>query len=350
MLKYLRHLDSRGFSPNTLRSYATDLRLYLEFLEQAEVAYEQVTLDAMADFVLWLKNPYRSTQLFPQQPVEQARSNRTVNHVLGTVFGWYDYMERDDTLSVDISGRTRTLLNARGHTFKGFLHNIAREKQVKSNIFRQKVPKERPKTITIDQVNALLAAARNDRDRVLINLLFKSAFRIGEVLALWVEDIQWGRGLITVRDRGELVNRAEIKSTSSERTIKVSPEMRDQLMRYMAEAHTEDVETNHLFLTLKGPNKGKPLSYHSVIDLFRRLSAKVKFDVWPHLLRHTSLTMLGKAGMRTEAIQKGAGHAHFQTTVEMYIHPEDEELVDEWGKYQERLRVVIDGQEEGHHA
>jgi integrase/recombinase XerD len=96
--QYLKYLDHVGAARNTLRSYATALRLYWQYLMQQELDWQQVTLDHLAQFVVWLKLPSGSLKVLPAQPVPQARSNRTINHTLMVVRGFYDYHWRmEDT-------------------------------------------------------------------------------------------------------------------------------------------------------------------------------------------------------------------------------------------------------------
>ncbi|OTZ10382.1 transposase, partial [Bacillus thuringiensis serovar aizawai] len=60
---------------------------------------------------------------------------------------------------------------------------------------------------------------------------------------------------------------------------------------------------------------------------------KTKMEVTPHMLRHTNITELWKTGeMRPETLQKRAGHAHIQTTMQMYVHPTMEDIQEDWEK------------------
>ena len=105
------------------------------------------------------------------------------------------------------------------------------------------------------------------RDRALVRLIFETGLRPGEVLALWLEDVNIGELQIEVRDRGELVNLAEIKRPASERTLDVTQELMNELLAYVSEAHTETVETNHVFLVRHGPRRGQPLRSAGCVDL-----------------------------------------------------------------------------------
>jgi site-specific recombinase XerD len=67
----VRYLNAIGRARNTLRSYAQSLALYFTYLAQEQLDYQQVTLDELSGFVLWLKNPYRS--LFAQSVARSTR-------------------------------------------------------------------------------------------------------------------------------------------------------------------------------------------------------------------------------------------------------------------------------------
>ena len=77
--------------------------------------------------------------------------------------------------------------------------------------------------------------------------------------------------IIDLKDRGELENNAEIKTVSSSRRIDISQNLADMFMEYIAEYHTEEVETNNIFIKLSGSNKNKPLNYTDIDNLFRML-------------------------------------------------------------------------------
>jgi site-specific recombinase XerD len=181
IVQYLKYLDRIGSARNTLRSYAAALRLYWEFLSEAQLGWQQITLDDLSRFVLWLKLPSGSLKV----PVEQVRSNRTINHTLTVVRGFYDYQWRMEEISTNLKDKTTTSLPGRFRRYKGFLHHITKGSPIAKNMLRQKEEKrQRPKTITKDHVKALLDACANERDRLLVRLLYESAARIGEVLDL----------------------------------------------------------------------------------------------------------------------------------------------------------------------
>ena len=347
VVRYLKYLDAIGRARNTLRSYAQSLALYFTSLAQQKLDYQHVTLDELGGFVLWLKNPYQSLKVLPVQPVAQARTNRTINLIITAISGFYDYLWRQDDLAVDLNEKTRTYLPARTRSYKSFLHHISKGKLIEKNLLKQRVPRrERPKTLTKEQIETLINACENIRDQLLLMLLYESSLRVGECLALWIEDVDVDGRRIHIRDRGELTNGAELKTLASCRAVDVSDELINQILDYLVIVHTDEVETNHLFIKLHGPRRGCPLEYADVNDLFQRLKVKTGIDAHAHLLGHSSLTSLAKNGMRPEVLRERAGHAQFQYTYQLYVHPSDEELREEWERAGTELHLGQQAREE----
>jgi len=341
IVRYLKYLDRIGAARNTLRSYATVLMQYWEYLSQQQLDWQQITLDDFAQFVLLLKLPTGSLRILPARPVPQARSNRTINHALAVLSSFYEYHWRMNDLSMNVKEKMTTYLHPRARRYKSFLHHITKGSPVAKNILKQKEEKrQRPKTITKAQVQELLDACSNQRDRLLVWLLYESAMRVGEVLALWVEDVDVAENQLHICDRGPLENGAEIKTIHAPRTIDVSSDLIDEIVAYVGKVHTVEVETNHLFIKLQGSRAGHALTYADVDSLFRRLRRKTGIAVTPHVLRHTMLTLLAELGWAPELLQERAGHASFQQTYQTYVHPAKEALRTAWEQTQEHVSPI----------
>ncbi len=118
IVRYLKYLDRIGAARHTLRSYATALRLYWQYLDQQQLDWQQITLDDLAQFVLWLKLPSGSLKVLPAYPVEQVRSNSTINHTLSVIRSFYDYHWRMEAVSSNMKDKTTTHLPARARRYK----------------------------------------------------------------------------------------------------------------------------------------------------------------------------------------------------------------------------------------
>ena len=142
-----------------------------------------------------------------------------------------------------------------------------------------------------------------------------------------------------MRDRGELENGAKLKT--GEREIFVSQHLMDLYDDYLYEIIDElDIETNFVFIKLRGRNMGRPMNYSDVESLFKRLRKKTKIDIHPHLLRHTHATIYYQETKDIKQVQERLGHAQIQTTMNLYLHPSDEDIRKDWEKHNMHLKSM----------
>lgn len=342
VLKFIRFKDNTNYARNTLRGYCQHLKLYFEYLEEHNLDFQRITIDDLSLFVNWLQNPYKSLKVIPVGSVESARSPRTVNIIINTVLMFYDYTLRHEEYSNNISDRLKKFVSTPSRNFKGFLYGIAHDnKKISSNILKLKVPKSKPKVLSKEEITVIINNCNNLRDKFLLNLLYETGMRIGEALSLWIEDFDMSDMVIDLQDRGQLENNAEIKTVASPRKIDISQNLADIFMEYIAEYHTEEVETNHIFIKISGDNRYKAMNYVDVDNLFRLLKKKTGIYVTPHMFRHSSLTVLRMAGWQPELLRVRAGHKNIYTTMNTYIHPSDEEISREFEKTRPNLELEI---------
>ena len=339
VLQYLRFLDSQRIARNTLRTYCYHFKLFFEFLEEAQLDYLQVGIDDMGAFLRWLQRPAQHQPIIPLQSAPKARKPSSINQILATVLQFYEYLMIHEDYTIQLSQRLKKELAGSRRSFKDFLYHISKDHPFEANLLKLKTPKDKPKAVLKQTVQALIDACQNVRDEFLLTLLWEAGIRIGEALALWLEDVDISARQIHIRDRGELANGAEIKSTFSPRTLDVSEELINFFAEYVAAYHTEEVDTNHVFIKLEGSHRGQPLEYTDVASLFRRLERRLGIHVTPHMFRHGSFTALRKAGWKPEYLRKRAGHAYVQTTMQFYIHPDEADLHEDWKQTEERMKL-----------
>jgi len=333
VLKFIRLKDNTNYARNTLKMYCYHLKLYFEYLEQRGVDYQDITIDDLALFVNWLQSPTGNLKIIPINVVSLSRGVATINIIIGTVLAFYDYIQRNDDYGSRISDKVRKFISVPSRHYKGFLYGIAGEnRKIKSSILHLRMPRKVPKTIKKEEVSLLMDAATNDRDRFLLMLLFETGMRIGEALSLWLEDFDIDGMYIDLKDRGELENSAEIKTVASPRRIDISQDLLDMFMGYIVTMHTDEAATNHVFIKIRGRNRYKAMDYEDVHNLFRTLEAKTGIRITPHTMRHTSLTMLKRAGWEPELLRIRAGHKNIYTTLNHYVHPTEEDVTEAFRK------------------
>mgnify|MGYP003390924972 FL=1 len=328
--KYLKYKDSYGSARNTLKTYCYHLKLYFEYLEQSRLDFLDVNIDSMANFLHWLKNPSGSISNLHLKPVESKRSAKSINIIVSVVLDFYDYLLRNSIYEGKITEQLKREMSGSRRGYKGFLYHISKDKTYLAKTLKLKEPKKKPKTLSKEQVEALLDNCKNLRDRFLISLLYESGMRIGEALSLWIEDFSLDGRKVQIRDRGEHENGAEIKTSNAERVIDISDNLINLFIDYISEYHDDNVDTNFVFIKLAGENKYQPMEYPDVDSLFKRLEKKTSIHASAHMLRHTSLTELRRAGMKSEHLQRRAGHADPNYTANTYYHPTEEDIREDW--------------------
>ncbi|NJM19126.1 MAG: site-specific integrase, partial [Richelia sp. SL_2_1] len=186
--KYLHYLECVGRSPNTIQTYAYNLKLFWEFLRDSKLDWLEVNLEELSNFIHWLRNP--SKNVLSIEPQVSRRSEKTINHCLTTVCGFYEFQERIG--AIDGVDAYRYQLQP-GRKYKSFLHHISKGKEVKTRLLKVKEPKIFAGCLTQSQVNSLIEACNTQRDKFLIQLLYETGLRIGEALGLRHSDMVTGK-------------------------------------------------------------------------------------------------------------------------------------------------------------
>ncbi|MCU5582981.1 site-specific integrase [Bacillus toyonensis] len=340
--KYLKYLDVTGKSSNTQKTYCYALKQYFLYLHKTGKDYREIGLEDLAEFVAWLRSPYESINITPLTPLQAKKTERTVNLTVTTVTNFYDYLYRNEELPRDMVEKLMRQVFTGGRTrYKSFLHHVNYDKPSIRNILKVKEPRKRIQTLTKEDVHRVLNATRNIRDTFLIRLLFETGLRIGEVLSLFLEDFIFDHGKghrIRLKNRGELENGAKLKT--GEREIFVSQTLMDLYDDYLYEVIDEfDMGTNFVFVKLRGKNAGKPMTYSDVEALFKRLRQKTGLGVHPHLFRHTHATLYYQKTKDIKQVQERLGHSQIQTTMNLYLHPSDEDIRKDWEKAQSAFQI-----------
>ncbi len=170
---------------------------------------------------------------------------------------------------------------------------------------RVKLDPAHPRGLTRTQVEAILTAIppQRLRDRLLFRLIFETGLRIGEALALYIEDIDMTRDDEHLNVLGKGGRR---------RTVLLDdPVVVAHLRTYLKQTAYQH---GPLFRASKN-GRGGPLRYQSVHALWATYCAKAGIACTLHQLRHTHATELVNAGVSLATIRKRLGHQNVQTTL-----------------------------------
>lgn len=328
---FIRFLHLTEKSPETLQSYASHLKLYWEFLQFQGKAWQQVSTADFAEFVHWLRSKV-SNMICLKVSSDIKRSERTVNTILSALSSFYRFHNQLGNTSILLTATYYLPVNRH----KSLLHHIYKHRPISKKIVTLKLPKILPKTLSSEQINILLTACTNIRDRFLLSLLYETGLRIGQALALRHGDIKSWDNEIHVIFRKNNINQARNK-TRKFNIVHVSQKLMRLYVEYLEACASTPNENDYVFINLL--NK-EALCYGAVRKIFIRLRKKTGISINPHMLRHTHATELIRHGWDAAWVQKRLGHADVSTTINIYSHLDDQDLKKAFQLYQSKVRVT----------
>ena len=315
--EFLGWLTGIERSPNTVEAYARDLGLFWSFLDGRGVAWDRVSVVVLGEFAAWARRPAENVLVLSEQAAK--RSAPTVNRMLAAVVSFYEFHgRRGNELARDLVVRTRS---GRG-AFRPFLHGIARERP-RGRPVRLPERQRLPRTLSLEQVAAVIDSQQRLRDRFLFALLASTGMRVGQALGLRHEDVvSWERRIeIVAREGGS--GRARSKG-GAQGSVPVPGELIRLWSDYMHEEYGA-LESDFVFVNLWGGERGRPLAYSSVNELVRRTRELVGFHFTVHQFRHTFATLAYRDGVALEVIGAVLTHSSTSSTL-IYTHLTAEDL------------------------
>lgn len=302
---YLDHLDvERGVAANTLSSYRRDLRRYQQHLAARKIgALADVAETDVSDFVVALRRPD------PEQ----------------------------GTPGLSASSAARALIAVRGlHRFAA-LEGIAPLDVARA--VKPPTPNRRlPKSLTVEQVEALLAAAGGGaatdgplplRNRALLELLYSTGARISEAVGLDVDDVDTESRSVLLWGKG-----------GKQRMVPVGRPAVEALQAYLVRGRPDLARRGRggvaaLFLNSRGGRLSRQSAWQVLADSASR--AHITANVSPHTLRHSFATHLLEGGADVRVVQELLGHASV-TTTQIYTLVTVSTLREVWAEAHPRAR------------
>lgn len=268
---------------------------------------------------------------------ERDLAPHTVTAYLGDISGLLDHAARlglggPDELDLrtlrswlarqQTSGLSRTTLARRATAARVFTGWLARTGQapadVGSALGSPKPHRTLPDVLRVDEARELIAAATalaDDgsptglRDVAMLELLYATGMRVGELCGLDVDDLDRDRNVVRVFGKGR-----------KERTVPFGHPAAAALDRWSVGGRPQLVRPGSgpaLFLGARGGR----IDQRAVRTLVHRRLADVPGapDLGPHGLRHTAATHLLEGGADLRSVQELLGHASLATT-QRYTH------------------------------
>jgi len=281
MQGYLDHLTiERGVAANTLSSYRRDLRRYSKHLEERGFHdLAAVGESDVSEFLVALRRGDPDSGAVALSAVSAARA-------LIAVRGLHRFAAAEGLAELDVARAVRPPTPGR----------------------------RLPKSLTVDQVLALLEAAGGEdasdgpltlRNRALLELLYSTGSRISEAVGLDVDDIDTHARSVLLRGKG-----------GKQRLVPIGRPAVAALDAYLVRGRPDLARrgrgTPAIFLNARGGRLSRQSAWQVLQDAADR--AGITSGVSPHMLRHSFATHLLEGGADVRVVQELLGHASVTTT------------------------------------
>ncbi len=299
--------------PNTVRAYAHDLKVFFSVVGKDPV--EVTPADVLA-FVTEQHRPRDGADNVVRISDGRAGlSASTIKRRLAAVSSLYGYLvtKGDVTSSPVPRGLPTRKSRHRGERGLPLVRGVRRL----------------PRILEPAEVEALMGSLRTTRDRAMVQAMVLGGLRRCEVLALRLKDLRLGEWRVFIADG----------KGGHQRLVPVSQSFFTTVADYLNTERPADAPTDRVFVALKGPRRGQPLSadgLDTVLSAARARAGLVHGTC--HELRHTCFTRLREGGMAIEALQAQAGHRSIAST-RIYLHLGDGWLADEYKRAAEAIEV-----------
>lgn len=277
---YLDHLKvERGLARNTISAYASDLRRFVTFAEEAGVqTAEGVDTPLLLRYVGSL--------------VDAGLSARSQARVLVAARGLFKFLRRENRIPVDPT---------RGVTLPKFATRL-------------------PQLLSRSEIDALLTAPGVEtplglRDTALLEFMYATGCRISEALDLRCDQLHLDQGVARVIGKGSKQRVVPVGDMALVAMAAWLEHGRPQLCRGKSPQSLPWV-----FLS----SRGQRLRRQSAWVRLRKHAAAAGIDraISPHKLRHSFATHLLEGGADLRSVQALLGHADISTT-QVYTHVSD---------------------------
>jgi len=272
--QYLRAKTIDGLSTKTIRNYTYILDI---FAGQISKAVTKITTDDIREYIIYLAD-------------ERHLKESSLLTQINTLRSFFSWMLDEEIIKKNPMKKIKTARMGKKGNRQG---------------------------LTIEELERIREACETYREKALIEFLVSSGCRIGEVVNLDLDNIDW-------RDRNVMVNGKGGKV----RTVYFSFRA-----RLMSEEHIRQRKGGtSLFVSSKKPYES--LSVRAMQKIIQKISERAGLSrkVHPHLLRHTFAELALNAGMDVTVIQKLLGHEDPATT-QIYAKYKQEMVRQQYDRY-----------------
>jgi site-specific recombinase XerD len=236
---YLEFVAARA-RRETVLATAFDLKVFFVWVDKRPAAV------TTKDVVAFVADQRRGTGKVAKITAGgSGLSSRTVARRLSSLSGFYAYLLARGDAGIHMNPVPRGLATRRARRSGGRGAPLVR------------TPRTLPRILTAGEVDALVGALRAERDRAMVEAMLLGGLRRNEVLGLRFEDLHPGQRRVFI---------AEGKG-GHQRLIPMADRFFATVGRYLEHERPPEATTDRVFVVLKGPRRGEPLSAYGLDEI-----------------------------------------------------------------------------------
>lgn len=289
--QFLQHLQyERNMSAHTLRNYSSDLEQFLVFVRERSKSVEPIVTDT---------------------------DHLTIREWLAELHG---------------ANRKKTSIARKLASLRTFFQFLVREGVIEKNFAKlvstPKIEKKLPNHLSMEDVVRFIETPDIEtdlgrRDRAILELLYATGIRVGELVSIDTNDVDFRERLVRVTGKRRKQRIVPFTDTALQTLLLYLEEARPRLSMNAPISKRDDAA---LFLNYQG-TRMTTRSVGRLVEKYIRLCADINKHISPHSLRHTFATHLLDAGADLRDIQELLGHARLSTT-QIYTQVSMEKLIE----------------------
>ena len=273
---YLRY--EKNYSDYTIESYKNDILEYFDYLNRESLKYNKVEYSDLRFYLMYLKE-------------EKFDRNSSIDRKLSALRGFYNYLASNSIVSNNVFS---------------LISGLKKEKKL-------------PRYFEYNELEELfnvpdIRTSLGQRDRLILEMLYATGLRVGELVNVKISDIDLSRKIILVLGKG-----------NKEREVTYG-EYCDEILRlYLSDGYKKLNKSNELYLFLN--NNGSQITERGVRYVLDQIIKKTSLNksISPHVLRHSFATHLLNEGCDLLTVQKLLGHESISAT-QIYTHVSTDRL------------------------
>ena len=268
-LEFLKY--QKNYSNYTITSYENDITEFFNYINSEGLNYKNIEYSDIRFYLMYLK--------------EKEDNNSSIDRKLSALRGFYKYLVNE-----------------------GIVHN-----NVFSLVNGPKKSKKLPRYFDYNELEEMFLipdtnTALGQRDLLLLEMLYATGCRVGELVSIKVKDIDFNRRTILIIGKG-----------NKERYLNYGEYCEDILKKYLKDGYLSLNINKSEFLFLN--KNGGVLTERGVRFILDKIIKQtgINKNISPHMIRHSFATHLLNEGCDLLTVQKLLGHESIKAT-QIYTH------------------------------